>query len=115
MSFASYIFQRGETILVALDAVEGDPLLITSVAAKMRALRPGKRTIDAGAPVAATFDVSAREAAGDLPPGWTLTIDEATSAGLAVGSYLADAKLAFAGGTFITEPITIQITEPATT
>jgi hypothetical protein len=114
MSRVCYTYQRGETIQIALDAVEGDPTLITAITAKMRALRPGKRTIDLGAPDAATFAVSERAAVDDQPGGWTMTIDATTSAGLAVGSYLADAKLVVAAGTFITEPLEIQITEPAT-
>jgi hypothetical protein len=105
------IYQRGETVSLALDCVTGDPLAVTSISAGMKAVAPGRTSVSAGAPVAAVFAVSPRAAQGDIPPGWTLTIDAATSAALAVGSYLADAALTVAGGVIITESVTLSIRE----
>jgi hypothetical protein len=106
-----YIFQRGETILLALDCVTGDPLAVSAITASMKAVAPGRTGVDAGAPVAAAFAISPRAAQGDIPPGWTLTVDASASAQLAVGNYRADAKLSVAGGVVITESIPIAIRE----
>ena len=104
-----YIFQRGETISLALDAVTGDPLSVTTISAAMKAVPPGRTGVPDGAPVAANFTISSRTVQGDIPAGWTLTIPAATSASLTPGSYLADARLVVAGGVIITEPIAIRI------
>jgi hypothetical protein len=104
-----YIFQRGETILLALDAVTGDPLSVTAISAVLKAVPPGRTGVPDGAPVAATFSISPRAAQGDIPPGWTLSIPAATSSGLAAGAYLADARLELASGVIVTEPVAIRI------
>lgn len=104
-----YIFQRGETISLALDAVTGDPLTVTAIDAAMKAVPPGRTGVPDGAPVAAYFSVAARAAAGDIPAGWTLTVDAATSAALAPGAYLADARLQVASGVILTDPVAIRI------
>jgi hypothetical protein len=104
-----YIFQRGETLSLALDAVTGDPLTVTGISAVIKAVPPGRTGVPDGAPVAATFSVQARAAQGDIPPGWTLTIPAATSATLAPGAYLADARLELAAGVIVTEPVAIRI------
>lgn len=104
-----YIFQRGETISLALDAVTGDPLTVTAIDAAMKAVPPGRTGVPDGAPVAAHFSVAARAAAGDIPAGWTLTVDAATSAALEPGAYLADARLQVAGGVILTDPVAIRI------
>jgi hypothetical protein len=104
-----YIFQRGETILLALDAVTGDPLSVTAISAVLKAVPPGRTGVPDGAPVAATFSISPRAAQGDIPPGWTLSIPAAASAGLAAGAYLADARLELASGVIVTEPVAIRI------
>jgi hypothetical protein len=109
-----YIFQRGETISLALDAVTGDPLSVTAIGAVMKAVPPGRTGVADSAPVAATFSVSPRTAQGDIPPGWTLNIDAATSAVLVVGNYLADARLEIAGGVIVTEPVAIRIAPSVT-
>lgn len=106
-----YNFQRGETISLALDAVSGDPLSVTAISAVMKAVTPGRSSVNAGAPVAATFTLTPRAAAGDIPPGWTLTIPAVISAGLIAGAYLADAKLSVAGGVIVTESVAIRIKE----
>jgi hypothetical protein len=104
-----YVFQRGETISLALDAVAGDPAQVSAIVAQMKAVPPGRTTVPAGAPPVASFEISTRAAAGDVPAGWTLVIPAAVSATLSPGSYLTDARLSVASGTIITEPVAIRI------
>jgi hypothetical protein len=104
-----YVFQRGETISLALDAVTGDPLTVSAISAKLKAVPPGRTTVPDGASVAASFVIAPRAAAGDIPAGWTLTIPAAVSATLAVGSYLADAKLDIGSGTIVTDSVAIRL------
>jgi hypothetical protein len=104
-----YIYQRGETISLALDAVSGDPASVSAISAKLKAVPPGRTTVPASAPVAASFAIASRAAAGDIPAGWTLTISAATSAGLAPGAYLADARLEVAGGVIVTDSVALRI------
>jgi hypothetical protein len=109
-----YVFQRGETISLALDAVSGDPLSVTAIDAAMKAVLPGRTSIHAGAPVAAAFVITPRPATGSIPPGWTLTIPALVSAALGAGSYLADARLEMAGGVIVTETVALRIKETVT-
>jgi hypothetical protein len=74
----------------------------------MKALPPGQTQVSAGAPVAASFAISAHAT------GWTLTIPAATSAALAPGSYIADAKLTVAGGVIVTESVAIRVRQAVT-
>ena len=111
----TYTFQRGETVSIALDAVQGDPATVTSVTAALKPVAAGRTLVDPGATVAATFSVSNRAAAGNIPAGWTLTLSAAISAGLAAGTYLADARLVVAGGVTITEPVAIRMIDAVTT
>jgi hypothetical protein len=106
-----YIFQRGETISLALDAVTGDPLTVTAISAAMKAVAPGRTSASAGTPVAAAFAISPRAAMGDIPPGWSLIVDALISAALMPGNYLADAKLTVGGGVIITETVAIALRE----
>ena len=109
-----YIFQRGETISLALDAVSGDPASVGAIAAQLKALPPGRSNVAAGAPVAASFVIVPRAAMLDLPAGWTLTLNAATSATLAAGFYVADALITVAGGVIITDQVSIRIRDAVT-
>ncbi len=111
----TYTFQRGETIAVALDAVQGDPLSVTSVTAALKPVAAGRTLVDPGAAVAAVFTVANRAAAVGIPAGWTLSLPAAISAALVAGTYLADAKLIVAGGVTITEPVAIRLIDAVTT
>jgi hypothetical protein len=104
-----YIFQRGETISLALDAVSGNPLDVSAISAQLKAVPPGRMNVPEGAPVAATFVIAARPAVGDIPPGWILTLPAAVSASLPVASYLADARLEVTGGVIVTESVAIRL------
>jgi hypothetical protein len=109
-----FVYQRGETISLALDALTGDPAGVTAVTAAMKAVPPGRTSVPADTPVAATFVVSPRAAAGDVPAGWTLTINAAASAELVAGAYLADARLVVGGAVIITEQVAIRIRDAVT-
>ena len=104
-----YTYQRGETISVALDAITGDPALVTAISAAMKAVPPGRSEAPVSAPAAASFAVTARPAAGDQPSGWTLTIPAAISANLSPGAYIADARLEVAGGVIVTDSVAIRL------
>jgi hypothetical protein len=104
-----YTYQRGETISLALDAVTGDPAQITAITAAMKAVPPGRSEAPVTAPIAASFAVSARAAAGDQPAGWTLTIPALVSANLSPGAYIADARLEVAGGVIVTDSVAIRL------
>jgi hypothetical protein len=110
-----YIFQRGETISLALDALTGDPLSVTAISAQLKAVPPGRTSVPAGVPISASFSVSSRAISGDIPAGWTLTIPSAASAALPAGAYLADARLEVAGGVVITESVSLRVRDAVTT
>lgn len=109
-----YQFDRGETIILALDAVSGDPTTATPIAAHVRPLSGAQMRPSATAPSSASFTITPRSAAGDDPAGWTLTIDAATSATLDAGAYYADMMFTIGGSTFITDGVMLNILEPAT-
>lgn len=112
---AVYTFQRGEDVSIALDIEAGGTVGdVSAVSARLRRLAPGKRVLSPADPIAATFSVAPRAAAGDIPEGWTFTIPASTSIDLDAGHYLADARLTIAGGVVTTDPITVLIFEPAT-
>lgn len=110
-----YVFQRGETISLALDAVTGDPATVTAITAKLKAVPPGRTTVSAASPAAATFAIVNRAAAGEFPAGWTLMIAAAASSALTPGAYLADARLEVAGGVIVTESVALRIRESVST
>ena len=110
-----YIYQRGETISLALDAVSGDPSSVTAITAHLKAVPAGRTMVPAGAPVVATFSATNRAATGDIPPGWIITISAATSATLDAGLYQADARLVIAAGVIITDAVSIRIRDAVTT
>ncbi len=110
-----YIFQRGETISLALDAVSGDPASVTALTAQLKAVPPGRTSVPEGAAIAASFSVAARASDGEAPAGWTLTIPSAASAALPAGSYLADARLEVAGGVVISESVALRLRPSVTT
>jgi hypothetical protein len=109
----SYEYRRGETILVALDAVKGDASAVTEVVAVLKCRPPGG-SVDPDAQCAATFAVSPRAAAGGFPAGWTLSIPAEVSLCLEPGPYRADARIRVGAAIIYTEPLEIRINEPLT-
>jgi hypothetical protein len=104
-----YTYQRGETISLALDAVTGDPALVTAISAAMKPVSPGRTEASADEAFAASFSITSRTAFGDIPAGWTLTIPALVSASLIPGSYVADARIEMAGGVIVTESVAIRL------
>lgn len=109
-----FTYQRGETISLALDAVEGDPASVGAVTAQLKYVPPGRTAVPAGALAAASFAVSTRAATSEFPAGWTLTISAAASAALSAGNYQADARLNVGTGVVITDQIALRLKEPVT-
>ncbi|MEK6636991.1 MAG: hypothetical protein AABY88_02795 [Pseudomonadota bacterium] len=109
-----YIYQRGETISLALDALSGDPGAVSAISAQLKAVAPGRLTIAPDAAVAANFEITPRAAFDDLPAGWTLTIPASVSAMLDAGFYGADARLEVAGGVIITDQVALRIRDAVT-
>ena len=109
-----FVFQRGETIVLALDAVSGDPATADAVTAHMKALPPGRTVAPPDAPIAAPFTVSSRVATDEIPAGWTLTIPAPSCAGLPAGAYIADARIAVGGGVVMTDSVAIRLREAVT-
>lgn len=109
-----YIYQRGETVSLALDVLSGDPAGVTAITAQLKAVAPGRLSVAAGASVAASFSITPRAAIDDLPAGWTLTIPASVSAALDAGFYAADARLEVAGGVIITDQIALRIRDAVT-
>jgi hypothetical protein len=108
-------FRCGEDILVALDAVSGDPDTVDAITAKLAPAetRGGAAVISEGA-VRHAMTVTARPAAGDIPAGWTLLLPAATSATLAPGLYGIDARLVIGSGVDITDNTAfVRLTRPA--
>jgi hypothetical protein len=108
MLSATYSFERGETIAIPLRIALGDRGDVSAITAQARYARY------VTTPIAPSLPISADFAIVETDDGWLLTIDAATSASLAIGYHLADARLIIAGGVIITDPIAIRITEPVT-
>jgi len=110
----TYIFQRGETVALALAVVSGDPAIVGTVTAAMKPAVEGRSWPDPAAPAVADFTVSFVAASGADPARWFLTLTPAVTAALAAGDYLADAKLTVGGGVAITETIGLRLRDAVT-
>lgn len=109
-----YTFQRGETVLMAIDVATGDKDNVSAISADLRKLDPGKWELKPTAAVAASFTLVEREAAGAVAEGWDATISAADSLDLTAGYYLADVRMTISGVVIIDDSIVIEIKEPAT-
>lgn len=109
-----YRFDRGETIQIALDVIDGEIPEGSEGTAHLREVVPGEKRPRHGARKAAEFVISLREATEDDLGGWTLTLDADTSKALRCGLYYADFLLTVAGGVVITDGVEVEILEPAT-
>jgi hypothetical protein len=108
---ASYVFDRGETITIALQISAGDPSLVTAVAANLKKMPPANVQLSPASPVIAAFVTAAYPAAGLEPAGWTLSIAAGVSTTLEVGTYITAARVTIAGSVIITDPVSIEIQE----
>ena len=106
-----YSFTKGSTIVLALDAIEGDVATASALTAALR--RVVAAGMAPGSP-AATFTVASRAAAGSIPAGWDMTISAAVSATLEAGSYRADARMMIGGNVVYTNAVAIRIVEAVT-
>jgi hypothetical protein len=106
----NYIFQRGETVAVALQVVAGDAATVSAVTAAMKPVAAGRASVDPAAAVAATFEVTF-DASG---PRWLLSLSPVVSAALAAGRYVADARLVVGGGVAITETVALTLRDAVT-
>lgn len=112
-------FALGATILIGIECLgAGDDDLIGATCTA--ALKPAQLAVDgytvppSTTAIAATFTPTYRAYDPNMGPGWDLTIDPATSAGLAAGTYVSNAVLTLASGLVVkTAPLFI-ILEAAT-
>jgi hypothetical protein len=106
------IFQKGEDIRIALEAVSGDRTIVGAVTAVMRKVRMAGSTViaDRGEPIA--VHVITREPQGCDRGGWTLTVPADAARDLPAGFYGIDARLVVNGAPIITDqPAIIQLSE----
>lgn len=111
MTIATFAFTRGDTLSLALEAVEGSITSATCEAVLKRAvngLPPGD-----AAPVAATFVCVKSDDIGTGKPGWVLTINDSSDIPAAV--YITDARIILSSG-FVeqTDPVKIELRERVT-
>lgn len=110
-----YPLKRSASFTIYLDDPDGIAPSIESVTMQLRRGNRLTGQADRDAPVSAELTVTAREAEGDSPAGWTGKIDAATSASIDLGFHILDARLIFSGGDeILTDPVEIDVVEPAT-
>lgn len=89
---------RGESFSLALEELDRADLTGAGCRADLKLARNGGAPGDAS-PVAATFTVTpAQEVVPGGGGGWVLTLDALQTEGLAVGSYVVDAKITLPSG-----------------
>lgn len=90
-----YSFQRGETVLIALDVVSGDQSTVTSIIGSLKQqLAPGMEV---------PFNILPRTG------GWTLTVEPGVTATLIPGFYLAQAEIQVPGQLVKTDPVQVRM------
>ena len=109
-----YEFQRGETILMAIDVTTGTKASVSAITGNIRALADGEYEVAAAATVAASFDFTEREALGSVAEGWDAEIPGSESIDLDAGDYLADVRMVVSSKPYVTDPVIIRIKEPET-
>lgn len=108
----TYNFHRGETIVVALDAVSGDVAIVSEATAKIRRLNARRDGFATGA-AASAMTVSPRPASGDVPAGWDISMSGAATANLAPGHYGIEAQLIVGGGVIKTDFAPVRMLDAA--
>jgi len=108
-----YRYQRGETIVIYLEAVNPAPGaldMVEDVTAVLKQAINGRLVPPESAPVKATFAVAPNGGGDTVGAGWTLTLDAVATAALDPGAYVTNAVLRFVGGAVEkTEPLVIRI------
>jgi hypothetical protein len=103
-------FRIGEDVEVALDALTGDPAIVTAITAQMKLAKVTTNRI--------VLDDSATALAMQVIPqgtaGWIISLDHVSTASLAPGIYGIDARLTIGGAVEMTEQTGfISITQAA--
>ena len=108
-------FRVGEDILIALDAITGDPTTVSTIAAVLRPC-----TLAAGVPAfnpeipGVAMTVTNRAAAPPIAAGWNLALLAASTTALPAGLYAVDAELLLGSGVVITDnSLIVQLTNSA--
>ena len=110
-----YSIQRGETLSLIVEALMGDYLTVSGVAAKMKPVPIGRQTVMPGNEVAVAADLTI----ATLPPGtgflggWSLSLNSGQTAALAPGLYLIDASFTVSGNTIIDGPVLLEVKNSA--
>jgi hypothetical protein len=108
--------KRGSTFTAVLDALSGDAsgAVVTSW---LKVAVNGREPGDAAA-VAATFDVtygaSLERPDGTTGPGWTLSLDDAVTAGLQLGPVVMDVRIEVGSGVIYTPTQLLNVIERVT-
>jgi len=96
-----WTYQRGETVVLALDAVIGDPALVTAASVILKRAVIPDRIPGESEPDAATLTVEPRDASGDIPAGWFATLSAEDCGELAPGAYYAGLSLTLVDGAVV--------------
>lgn len=101
----NFTIRTGETLKLELNLVEGDISIVAGATCKLKKAGPNGSVPPASKPVIATFTT-----VNKLGVGWDFVLEDAETAALEPGPYIADAKLDLIdGGTLKTEPVLIEI------
>lgn len=105
-----YICKRGSDFTIVIEAIGGDRLAVTAVAAKMKKFKGGAVEMPGDTVVsAASFVIAVLPPSAGFLGGWSLTLPALTTTGLTAGMYLADATLTVAGKDSIDGPVIIEV------
>jgi len=111
-----YSLAIGATLCLYLEAVEGDPTLVTPVVAAIKPVASEGADVPAeSVPAVGAAIITAQSLSPGvnidgtaIGPGFEVTIDAAVSATLAPGLYLMDLAFAVGGLPFVTSPVMIR-------
>ncbi len=111
-----YTLAIGGTLCLYLEAVDGDPTLVTPIVAAIKPVAndcadiPAESVVAVGVATIAVQSVSPGLNIDGTPigPGFEVTIEAAVSATLAPGYYLMDLAFAVGGLPFATTPVMIR-------
>lgn len=105
-----FTVQRGETLSLALDDLDGIAGTVTGIVSTLRAWQFNGPVGDD----LATLAVTTRAAADGNPGGWTVTLSATQCAALEPGVYAVDARLTIGSGVIKKGPIVFTLVEAVT-